>query len=132
MRLGAYNLAFSSVSHLIEKKQVQAGSHRYLKVPESVQTIISKATESKKAVMAPYSMSKLLSLQDLDVYQFGCFEFANYTIPQGVTSLRNKNIYDNKLALHVILFSENQLCNCIGIATTHNSKIQSRSNQSAI
>ena len=73
MRLGGYNLAISSVSDLIESKYK----------PEAIdlsrcqrlgKQLISKAAESKKTVMAPYSMSKLLNLLDMDEYHSGCID----------------------------------------------------------
>jgi capsid portal protein len=73
MRLGGYNLAISSVSDLIENKY-KPEAIDLSKCQRVGKQLISKATESKKTVMAPYSMSKLLNLLDMDEYHSGCID----------------------------------------------------------
>ena len=73
MRLGGYNLAISSVSDLIESKY-KPEAIDLSKCQRLGKQLISKAAETKKTVMAPYSMSKLLNLLDLDEYHSGCID----------------------------------------------------------
>jgi capsid portal protein len=73
MRLGGYNLAISSVSDLIESKY-KPEAIDLSKCQRVGKQLISKAAETKKTVMAPYSMSKLLNLLDLDEYHSGCID----------------------------------------------------------
>jgi capsid portal protein len=73
MRLGGYNLAISSVSDLIESKY-KPEAIDLSKCQRLGKQLISKAAESKKTVMAPYSMSKLLNLLDMDEYHSGCID----------------------------------------------------------
>ena len=73
MRLGGYNLAISSVSDLIENKY-KPEAIDLSKCQRLGKQLISKAAESKKTVMAPYSMSKLLNLLDMDEYHSGCID----------------------------------------------------------
>jgi hypothetical protein len=56
MRLGGYNLAISSVSDLIESKY-KPEAIDLSKCQRVGKQLISKAAETKKTVMAPYSMS---------------------------------------------------------------------------
>ena len=72
-RLGGYNLAISSVSDLIENKY-KPEAIDLSKCQRLGKQLISKAAESKKTVMAPYSMSKLLNLLDMDEYHSGCID----------------------------------------------------------
>lgn len=72
-RIGGANVAISEVSELMEK------GYRAEKVDLSKcqivgNRLISKAAESKKVVLAPYSMAKLLKLLDLDEYHSGCID----------------------------------------------------------
>jgi hypothetical protein len=73
MRLSGYNLAISSVSDLIENKY-KPEAIDLSKCQRLGKQLISKAAESKKTVMAPYSMSKLLNLLDMDEYHSGCID----------------------------------------------------------
>jgi capsid portal protein len=73
MRLGGYNLAISSVSDLIESKY-KPEAIDLSKCQRVGKQLISKAAESKKTVMAPYSMSNLLNLLDTDEYHSGCID----------------------------------------------------------
>ena len=73
MRLGGYNLAISSVSDLIESKY-KPEAIDLSKCQRLGKQLISKAAETKKTVMAPYSMSKLLNLLDMDEYHSGCID----------------------------------------------------------
>ena len=73
MRLSGYNLAISSVSDLIESKY-KPEAIDLSKCQRLGKQLISKAAESKKTVMAPYSMSKLLNLLDMDEYHSGCID----------------------------------------------------------
>jgi len=73
MRLGGYNLAISSVSDLIESKY-KPEAIDLSKCQRVGKQLISKAAETKKTVMAPYSMSKLLNLLDMDEYHSGCID----------------------------------------------------------
>jgi len=73
MRLGGYNLAISSVSDLIDSKY-KPEAIDLSKCQRLGKQLISKAAESKKTVMAPYSMSKLLNLLDVDEYHSGCID----------------------------------------------------------
>jgi len=73
MRLGGYNLAISSVTDLIESKY-KPEAIDLSKCQRLGKQLISKAAESKKTVMAPYSMSKLLNLLDMDEYHSGCID----------------------------------------------------------
>jgi len=73
MRLGGYNLAISSVSDLIESKY-KPEAIDLTKCQRLGKQLISKAAETKKTVMAPYSMSKLLNLLDMDEYHSGCID----------------------------------------------------------
>ena len=73
MRLGGYNLAISSVSDLIESKY-KPEAIDLTKCQRVGKQLISKAAETRKTVMAPYSMSKLLNLLDLDEYHSGCID----------------------------------------------------------
>ncbi len=73
MRLGGYNLAISSVSDLIESKY-KPEAIDLTKCQRVGKQLISKAAETKKTVMAPYSMSKLLNLLDMDEYHSGCID----------------------------------------------------------
>jgi len=72
-RLGGYNLAISSVSDLIESKY-KPEAIDLSKCQRLGKQLISKAAETKKTVMAPYSMSKLLNLLDMDEYHSGCID----------------------------------------------------------
>jgi capsid portal protein len=71
--MGGYNLAISSVSDLIESKY-KPEAIDLSKCQRVGKQLISKAAETKKTVMAPYSMSKLLNLLDLDEYHSGCID----------------------------------------------------------
>ena len=73
MRLGGYNMAISSVTELIESKY-KPEAIDLSKCQRVGKQLISKAAETKKTVMAPYSMSKLLNLLDLDEYHSGCID----------------------------------------------------------
>ena len=73
MRLSGNNLAISSVSDLIENKY-KPEAIDLSKCQRLGKQLISKAAESKKTVMAPYSMSKLLNLLDMDEYHSGCID----------------------------------------------------------
>lgn len=73
MRLSGYNLAISSVSDLIENKY-KPEAIDLSKCQRLGKQLISKAAETKKTVMAPYSMSKLLNLLDMDEYHSGCID----------------------------------------------------------
>ena len=73
MRMGGLNLAISSVSDLIESKY-KPEAIDLSKCQRLGKQLISKAAETKKTVMAPYSMSKLLNLLDLDEYHSGCID----------------------------------------------------------
>ena len=73
MRLGAYNLAISSASDLLETKYKPEpiDLSKYQRVGKQ---LISKAAETKKVVLQPYSMSNLLNLLDIDEYHSGCID----------------------------------------------------------
>ena len=73
MRLGAYNLAISSASDLLESKYKPEpiDLSQYQRVGER---LVSKAAEAKKVVSQPYSMSNLLNLLDTDEYHSGCID----------------------------------------------------------
>jgi capsid portal protein len=73
MRIGAYNLAISSASDLLESKYKPEpiDLSKYHRVGER---LVSKAAETKKVVSQPYSMSNLLNLLDTDEYHSGCID----------------------------------------------------------
>jgi capsid portal protein len=73
MRLGAYNLAISSASDLLESKYKPEpiDLSKYQRIGKQ---LISKAAETKKVVSQPYSMSNLLNLLDTDEYHSGCID----------------------------------------------------------
>jgi len=73
MRLGAYNLAISSASDLLESKYKPEpiDLSKYQRIGKQ---LVSKAAETKKVVSQPYSMSKLLNLLDTDEYHSGCID----------------------------------------------------------
>jgi len=73
MRIGAYNLAISSASDLLETKYkpepIDISKHHRIG-----KQLVSKAAETKKVVSQPYSMSNLLNLLDTDEYHSGCID----------------------------------------------------------
>ena len=73
MRIGAYNLAISSASDLLETKYkpVPIDLSKYQRIGKQ---LVSKAAETKKVVSQPYSMSNLLNLLDTDEYHSGCID----------------------------------------------------------
>jgi len=73
MRIGAYNLAISSASDLLESKYKPEpiDLSKYHRIGKQ---LVSKAAETKKVVSQPYSMSKLLNLLDTDEYHSGCID----------------------------------------------------------
>jgi len=73
MRLGAYNLAISSASELLETKYKPEpiDLSKYQRIGKQ---LVSKAAETKKVVSQPYSMSNLLNLLDTDEYHSGCID----------------------------------------------------------
>jgi capsid portal protein len=73
MRLGAYNLAISSATDLLEAKYKPEpiDLSKYQRIGKQ---LVSKAAETKKVVSQPYSMSKLLNLLDTDEYHSGCID----------------------------------------------------------
>jgi len=73
MRLGGYNLAISSVTDLIES-MYKPEAIDLSKCQRLGKQLITKAAETRKTVMAPYSMSKLLNLLDMDEYHSGCID----------------------------------------------------------
>ena len=73
MRLGAYNLAISSATDLLETKY-KPEPIDLSKCSRVGKQLISKATETKKVVSQPYSMSNLLNLLDTDEYHSGCVD----------------------------------------------------------
>ena len=73
MRLGAYNLAISSASDLLEAKY-KPDPIDLSKCTRIGKQLVSKAAETKKVVSQPYSMSKLLNLLDTDEYHSGCID----------------------------------------------------------
>ena len=73
MRLGAYNLAISSASDLLESKY-KAEHVDLSKLSRVGKQLVSKAAETKKVVSQPYSMSNLLNLLDTDEYHCGCID----------------------------------------------------------
>ena len=73
MRLGAYNLAISSASDLLETKY-KPEPIDLSKCQRIGKQLVSKAAETKKVVSQPYSMSKLLNLLDTDEYHSGCID----------------------------------------------------------
>ncbi|MDD2229937.1 MAG: phage portal protein [Candidatus Cloacimonetes bacterium] len=73
MRLGAYNLAISSASDLLESKY-KPESIDLSKYQRIGKQLVSKASETKKVVSQPYSMSNLLNLLDTDEYHSGCID----------------------------------------------------------
>ena len=73
MRLGAYNLAISSATDLLEAKY-NPEPVDLSKLSRVGKQLISKAAETKKVVSQPYSMSKLLNLLDTDEYHSGCID----------------------------------------------------------
>jgi capsid portal protein len=73
MRLGAYNLAISSASDLLETKY-KSETIDLSKCQRVGKQLISKAAETKKVVLQPYSMSNLLNLLDIDEYHSGCID----------------------------------------------------------
>jgi len=73
MRLGAYNLAISSASDLLETKY-KPETIDLSKCQRIGKQLVSKAAETKKVVSQPYSMSKLLNLLDTDEYHSGCID----------------------------------------------------------
>jgi len=72
-RLGAYNLAISSASDLLESKYKPEpiDLSKYHRIGKQ---LVSKAAETKKVVSQPYSMSNLLNLLDTDEYHSGCID----------------------------------------------------------
>ena len=73
MRLGAYNLAISSASDLLETKY-KPEPIDLSKLSRVGKQLVSKAAETKKVVSQPYSMSNLLNLLDTDEYHSGCID----------------------------------------------------------
>ena len=73
MRLGAYNLAISSASDLLESKY-KPEPIDLSKLNRVGKQLVSKAAETKKVVSQPYSMSSLLNLLDIDEYHSGCID----------------------------------------------------------
>ncbi|MDY0152722.1 MAG: phage portal protein [Candidatus Cloacimonas sp.] len=73
MRLGAYNLAISSASDLLESKY-KPEPIDLSKLSRVGKQLVSKAAETKKVVSQPYSMSNLLNLLDTDEYHSGCID----------------------------------------------------------
>jgi len=73
MRLGAYNLAISSASDLLETKY-KPEPVDLSKLSRVGKQLVSKAAETKKVVSQPYSMSNLLNLLDTDEYHSGCID----------------------------------------------------------
>ncbi len=73
MRIGAYNLAISSASDLLETKYKPEpiDLSKYQRIGKQ---LVSKAAETKKVVSQPYSMSNLLNLLDTDEYHSGCID----------------------------------------------------------
>jgi capsid portal protein len=73
MRLGAYNLAISSATDLLETKYKPEpiDLSKCIRVGKQ---LISKAAETKKVVSQPYSMGNLLNLLDTDEYHSGCVD----------------------------------------------------------
>ena len=73
MRIGAYNLAISSASDLLETKYKpeHIDLSKYQRIGKQ---LVSKAAETKKVVSQPYSMSNLLNLLDTDEYHSGCID----------------------------------------------------------
>jgi capsid portal protein len=73
MQLGAYNLAISSASDLLETKYKSEpiDLSKYQRIGKQ---LVSKAAETKKVVSQPYSMSNLLNLLDTDEYHSGCID----------------------------------------------------------
>ncbi len=73
MRIGAYNLAISSASDLLETKYKPEpiDLSKYHRIGKQ---LVSKAAETKKVVSQPYSMSNLLNLLDTDEYHSGCID----------------------------------------------------------
>ena len=73
MRLGAYNLAISSVADLLDNKYKPEpiDLSKYQRIGKQ---LVSKAAETKKVVSQPYSMSNLLNLLDTDEYHSGCID----------------------------------------------------------
>ncbi len=73
MRLGAFNLAISSATELLETKYKPEpiDLSKYQRIGKQ---LVSKAAETKKVVSQPYSMSKLLNLLDTDEYHSGCID----------------------------------------------------------
>jgi len=73
MRIGAYNLAISSASDLLETKykpeHIDLSKYQWIG-----KQLVSKAAETKKVVSQPYSMSNLLNLLDTDEYHSGCID----------------------------------------------------------
>ncbi len=73
IRLGAYNMAISSASDLLESKY-KPELIDLSKCSRVGKQLISKAAETKKVVSQPYSMSNLLNLLDTDEYHSGCID----------------------------------------------------------
>ena len=73
MRIGAYNLAISSASDLLESKY-KPEPVDLSKCSRVGKQLITKAAETKKVVSQPYSMSNLLNLMDTDEYHSGCVD----------------------------------------------------------
>ncbi len=73
MRLGAYNLAISSASDLLETKY-KSEPIDLSKLSRVGKQLVSKAAENKKVVSQPYSMSNLLNLLDTDECHSGCID----------------------------------------------------------
>ena len=73
MRIGAYNLAISSASELLESKY-KPEPIDLSKFQRIGKQLVSKAAETKKVVSQPYSMSNLLNLLDTDEYHSGCID----------------------------------------------------------
>jgi len=78
MRLGAYNLAISSASDLLETKY-KPEPIDLSKCQRIGKQLVSKAAETKKVVSQPYSMSNLLNLLDTDEYHSGCIDALTMT-----------------------------------------------------
>jgi len=73
MRIGAYNLAISSASDILETKY-KPEPIDLSKCQRIGKQLVSKAAETKKVLSQPYSMSNLLNLLDTDEYHSGCID----------------------------------------------------------
>lgn len=72
-RIGGSYVAISEASELLEKRYKSAPVD-LSKCVQVGKRIVSKATEQKKVISAPYSMVKLLNLLDQDEYHSGCID----------------------------------------------------------